>query len=472
MKLKRFLLYLITFLVYTQGFLERFTPLPASGMIEVGVWVLMLVSFRPKSGLVWMIIIFLSGLIAAIGTNTIIPYFKYLRYFFYFYVVYTALWNLHFTKTEFGRYIRFNVTMVLLQGIASIINLTFFGRAEYNVGAMSSLGGTTATVFPLFIFTVLLVVYYFSSFPRKSWHLYILLMIASVFLMAYSSGKRAIFFYIPSFLIIISIICLFSIKRNRAGRKLVYVAGLVVLFLPVFFWGITQAGGIGDSLSGNEDKTKVIRVAFEYAMFYEDSETSTGATTGRSNTTEVVVSQALASWEGWLKGNGFGTMKDEDEITQAGVGYGFVGFSKDVFSGGIIFASLVVAFFIFIIFHQNVKTKDGFSRIMRIAILLVFVVVHFTYSSNFTSSLKINMMLAPLLCFLNSVNYSHLKNYYYSKYLIRSCLKMDKKELYRRKKLYKWTRHQRQQEDKRPEGTALDRHPRDHDLNRLLENHA
>lgn len=418
MKLKQFLLYLITFLVYTQGFLERFTPLPASGMIEVGVWVLMLVSFRPKSGLVWMIIVFLSGLIAAIGTSTIIPYFKYIRYFFYFYVVYTALWNLYFTIAEFGRYIRFNVAMVLLQGIASIINLTFFGRAEYNVGAMSSLGGTTATVFPLFIFTVLLVVYYFSSFPKKSWHLYILLMIASVFLMAFSSGKRAIFFYVPSFLIVISIICLFSIKRKRAGRKLVYVVCLVVLFIPVFFWGITQAGGISDSLSGNENKTGVIRVAFEYAMFYEDSESSSGATMGRSNTTNVIINQALVSKEGWFVGNGFGSMKDENEIAQVGVRYGFVGYSRDVLSGGIIFASLVAAFFIFLIFHRDVKTKDSFSRIMRIAILLVFVVVHFTYSSNFTSSLKINMMLAPLLCFLNSANYIHLKDEYYSKYIV------------------------------------------------------
>ena len=118
-------------------------------------------------------------------------------------------------------------------------------------------------------------------------------------------------------------------------------------------------------------------------------------------------------------GNGFGLMKDENEIAKVGVRYGFVGFSRDVFSGGIVFALYAAVLMIVLIFRKDVETKDGFSKVMRISIALVFVVVHFTYSSDFMVSLKLNMILAPLLCFLNSANYVHIKEYYCTKYLNR-----------------------------------------------------
>ena len=319
---------------------------------------------------------------------------------------------MHFTITEFNRYVKFIVMMVLLQGVASIINLSFFGRAEYNVGAMSSLGGTTATAFPLFVFSILLVIYYFFSFTKRKWYFYILLMIASVFLMAYCSGKRAIFFYVPAFWVAISLICPFFIKWNLFHRKLFWAIVVFVLFIPVYFFGLTQAGGIADSLGGNESKIEILVKAIEYAEFYENADAA-GATVGRSNTTETVLDQALSSKEGWLVGNGFGTIKDESEKDLAGIGYGFVGYSRDVFSGGIVFASLVALFMIFLIFYHDVKTHDSFSTAMRIVIFAVFVVIHFTYSANFTVSLKLNMILAPLLCFLNSANYADLKEYYF-----------------------------------------------------------
>lgn len=411
-----FLLYLVTLLVYTQGFLERFTPIPAKLAIEVCVLFLMLCYFRPKVGIWGMVLILIIGVIASLNTNGILSFIKYIRFFFYFYVLYTVFWRVSFTITEFNHYIRFTIMMVLLQGVASIINIAFFGRAEYNVGAMSSLGGTTATAFPLFIFSVLLVIYYFSSFTRKNWYIYIVLMIASVFLISYSCLKRAIYFYAPPFLLVITIICSLFINRGMFRRKLLGTSIAFVLFIPIFFFGITQAVGISDSLVGNENRIEVLERAIEYAEFYEEAE-SDGATIGRSNTTDAVMNQAVSSVEGWLFGNGFGAMKDEDEISQAGIGYGFVGYSRDVFSGGILFASLLALFMVFLIFHHSPMQRDSFSRVMRFVLFIVFVVIHFTYSANFTVSLKLNMILAPLLCYLNSENYCHLKHHY-STYLL------------------------------------------------------
>lgn len=419
MRFRRFLLYLITLLVYTQGFLERFTYLPASLMIEICVWMLALVSFKPKVGLSRMVGLILIGLCASMATHTVIPYFKHIRFVLYFYVVYTALWNMRFSIAGFGRYLRFNVAMVLFQGIASIINLYFFGRAEYNVGAMSSLGGTTATAYPLLVVVILLVVYYYSSFSKKaSWHLCILLMVASVFLLAFSCGKRAVFIFVPIYFVIITIICSYTIKKHKS-RKLIFIIGLVILVSPVFFWGLQQTEGFNYYLSGRESEEDTAAAALDYAKEYEESESQTRATTGRSNTTMTIIKHAIASEEGWLIGYGFASMKDENEIARIGVAYGFVGITRDIISGGIIFALYATAFMLFLIFRRNVETKDSFSKVMRIALALVFVGIHFIYSSDFTVSLKLNMILAPLLCFLNSANYVHIKDYYCSIYLNR-----------------------------------------------------
>lgn len=417
MKIKLFLLYLITLLVYTQGFLERFTPFPAELAIEIGVLALMLFSFRPKVGLLWMVVIGVVGVFASmLSSSGLASFMKYFRYFFYFYVVFTALWNMQFTIVEFNRYVRFIVMMVLLQGVASVINLAFFGMIEYNVGAMSSMGGTTATAFPLFIFSVLLVVFYFSKFDKKKWYVYILLMIASVFLMAYGSGKRAIFFYVPAFLVGISMICTFLLRKGKLNRKILWIISVIVLFAPVYFIGITQVGGISNQMSGDENRMEVLTKAFDYAQEYEDAE-SNGGTMGRSNTTEVILYQAIQSREGWFAGHGFSAVKDDNEKSLSGVIYGIVGYTRDVFSGGLVFASLVALFFVFLIFYRDTKQQDKFSKAMRIVILIVFIVIHFTYSSDFTVRLKMNMILAPILCFLNSSNYIHLKEYY-RQYLI------------------------------------------------------
>lgn len=48
-QIKIFSFYLITFLVYTQGFWERFTTLPAQNLLELAIGFVTLFAFRPKN---------------------------------------------------------------------------------------------------------------------------------------------------------------------------------------------------------------------------------------------------------------------------------------------------------------------------------------------------------------------------------------------------------------------------------------
>ena len=99
--------------------------------------------------------------------------------------------------------------------------------------------------------------------------------------------------------------------------------------------------------------------------------------------------------------------------------YGITGFTRDILSGGIILA--ILTFFLFCIFifkDKGINNSDGFFKLTRLGLLFVFIYVHFAYSSDFIISLKMNMILLILVCFLNSPKYHHLREHY-SRYLIQ-----------------------------------------------------
>lgn len=417
-KLNIYLYYIILFLVYTQGFWERFTPFPAQMFLEICLIILAAFSFKPcfTPQLIGVGIVLIIGLIASLATSTFVPYLKSFRFMLYFFFIYSALWNTNFTINQFNRLLKFIVGLIFLQGIASIYQTFIIGeRVEGYVGFMSSLGGTTATVFPVFITGISVMLYLYSNRQFKKKNIVCLILcVTSVCLMGYSSGKRAIFFLIP-FIVLISIaISRFFYVRQYIGnirRKIFHLCLVLILLFPVYIVGISTSRGFNYGLKGGESNLEILKSAVEYARSYE-SATSGGATIGRSGSTKNIMTQAFSSSEYFSVGSGFGSIKDEETANARDIGYGVVGFTRDVFSGGFIYAAAVVIWYIFMFFYTNRQFSSNVARAGKWIVLTIFVITHFFYSSDFTVHLKLTAILSLLLCLLNSHKYEHLRQYY------------------------------------------------------------
>lgn len=418
-KVNIFFYYLILFLVYTQGFWERFTFFPAQLFLEICVLIIAVTSFRPliTKPLSAVIIVICIGFISAIATSSSISYCKSIRYILYFFIIYNMLWNTTFTIGQFNKLIKFITGLILLQGIASIYQAFIIGdRVEGYVGFMSSIGGTTATAFPIFVIGILTTLYLFSNqeFTNK-YTLYLILCIISVCLVGYSSGKRAIYFFIPFILITSFIISSFSYNKlysNKLRSKLLHCLIASILIFPIYISGISTSRGLNYNLQGTESNIDILNSALEYTRMYETSY-SGNASIGRSNSTMNIIKQAFSSTDYLLVGSGFGSIKEEDTINERNIGYGFVGFTRDVFSGGFIYALAVAFLFVYLFFFKDTPSSN-ITQAIRWIILITFVTIHFTYSSDFTVHLKLTAILSLLLCLLNSHNYENIRQYYYN----------------------------------------------------------
>ena len=122
-KLNTFLLYLVLFFVYTQGFWERFTFLPAQNILEGFIALFILTGIKQiklnTPGLSIFLLFFLTMIISPIITETVVNAFRYYRFFFYTYFIYSILWNKYFTIIGFIKLLRFTVFLVILQGVAA-----------------------------------------------------------------------------------------------------------------------------------------------------------------------------------------------------------------------------------------------------------------------------------------------------------------------------------------------------------------
>lgn len=430
---------MIGFFVYTQGYWERFTPIPAKGVLEILMLLMTIFYFRPKNkkSVLLFLSIFVVGLFSAFYTGTVIKFFKFIRFLFYSYVLIDVVQQCHFSVSQFRKVFRYFVFLVLLQGFAAVIQVFVLqDRVEGYVGMMSSSGGATATAFPMMIISLTTVVFCFSKSLNRKWNLLMILIVLSMFLVGYSSGKRAIYYLIPLGAILGMIVSYRIAQKNhiRLGMKKIYF--FIVLFLlcvPLFFYGVTNSLGYSYELTGNETKSEVLIKMWEYTQNYEQAELD-GVTVGRSNTTELLLSMAFSDKDFFWCGKGFQSEKDEDAITEMGVGYGFVGLTRDLFAGGFVFSILTIIFLLHLILRKDYKINDAFSKSLRTVLVMVFVTIHFFYSADFTLSLKMTCVLALIISFANSRHYYHIKNIGLKTYLIHKSEIIKKRKIKRNKK--------------------------------------
>lgn len=408
-KVKLNLLFLCLFFVYTQGMWERtFFFLPdVTYIIDVSVVAFILFQFKWNTKTpgfrVFFAFLLTAFLVGMTNSDSIIETFLYIRFTIYTYLIYVQIYSLGLDAKTWFRLLKFSVWMILIQVIGSLYTIFFLGeQIEGYVGLMSSTGGTTATIFPLFVSSVALLYYLFrSKMQWKEW-LILLLVFLSAFLVGYASGKRGIYFTLPVFFII-TILMAFPIliKSGFFKRKLIGIGSITALLIPVLIFGIFNSRGLNYSLSGNESYSEVILNSFSFAEEYESATDQYGRTIGRMNTTTQILDKSLSDPTLFISGVGYGTTKEESTMLRLGYGYGLVGFTRDLISAGWILSMLTVIFMAVIILRNN-SVKLGLTKVLRRLIFLVFLYTHFFYSSDFTVSLKINLLMVILLALINS----------------------------------------------------------------------
>lgn len=417
-RVKLYFLYAILFLVFTQGFWERYTPIPAQPILEILIIGITLLSYKSiLNPLCYNFLFVLSvGLICSISTASSIAYFKSIRFVLYFFFLYDIYRSTHFEIHQYLRLLKFLMGLVLLQGIASIIQIFVIEKQiEGYVGYMSSLGGSTATTFLVLVLSICMVILLYSNkqLPRKYIY-FILLCIASAMLVGYSSGKRTIYFIAPITIILsvfLTRICINKYRLVEFRKKLIYISILIIILLPIYIIGATSTQfQLDNQVKKSGNRMGIISSMIEYAIFYENSEHK-GRSTGRSGTTENILKSALNDSQYFLVGSGFNSYKNQNIARERNVIYGIVGFTRDVFSGGIIFAVLMSLWFIKAILYHDKIEQDPFSITLKYMILFSFLFTHFAYSADYVTHLKLTSLLILILPIINSKEYVHIKEY-------------------------------------------------------------
>jgi hypothetical protein len=408
-KLKLNLLFLVLFFVFTQGMWERilfFLP-EVTYIVDIAVVGFLLFQFRfstktpgQKGFLLYLLIAFVIGIS---NNDSPTEIFLYTRFVVYTFLIYVQLYQSNLEVQQWQRIFAFTFWLVVAQILGALYTLLILGeQVEGFVGLMSSNGGTTATVFPLLISSLVFLYYLFrSKMGMKQW-LMLGLIFASVFMVAYASGKRGIYFTVPAFFIITILLSFRTLFSNGFfQKKLVGISIIGVLIFPFLIYGIVNSRGLNYSLSGNESYSEIIMNSFTFAEEYESATDQYGRTIGRSNTTAQILDKSLGDEQLFISGAGYGTTKEESTMLRLGYGYGIVGFTRDIVSAGWIYSIMTVVLISGIIL-RNRSYKLGITKVARRLILLIFLYTHLFYSSDLTVSLKINLVIVLLLALINS----------------------------------------------------------------------
>lgn len=425
MSSRRFLwLFVALFMVFTQGFWERILLLPpgSSLIIEIPIWFYLGLSSstfnKDTPGHILVIIyVFFVCLTGLLNQSEFVTWIKYTRFFLYFYLIYQSLWSTPVTSKQWRLILKFVIFLILLQGFGSAYNIFILNqRVEGHVGLMSSLGGTTASTFPLVVISSSSVIFIFARRQGVKFILYLTLIVICAVFVGYASGKRAIFFTIPLFLMITFLISYLQLKRNRTFYKKIVVIGLVIVFtIPVYLFGITTSHGLNYNLTGNESKMEVVAKAIDYVHQYEESTSLYGKTTGRTGTTFQILNKSTVDLYSFVVGSGYGSIKEEKTLHMLGVNYGIVGFTRDIISGGWLVMILTVLILSKVILsNRSINFKS--TKALRLVLFAGFLFTHFTYSSDFTVHLKITFLLAILCAFINAPTHRRTLNIIISHY--------------------------------------------------------
>lgn len=410
-KLKFNLIILSIFLVYTQGLWERlllagdFIKYAIDAVLLLAVLINFKYSFKVPGSKIFLWFLITIFVVSIANSTNFIDTFLYVRYILFAYLIFHQFYITRLTVRQFKILLKIIYFSVIIQGIGAAFNLFVLGiRVEGYVGLMSSLGGTTATSFPLLVISLVVVFFLLNNTLNRKLLVSIVMLLASAFLVSFSSGKRGIYLLVPSIILIV----IGLVGKNIKLKKLRQLVIGVIVVVPIFFYGISNSRGFNYNLSGNESYLQIASVSRDYTESYETATDQYGNSIGRSNSTSNIVDNSFKNNENFFFGHGFGISKNESFLKMINVNYGIVGFTNTLISGGWIFTVLFVVLILSTILKTNYKI-DYKSRLILKTIAINFMLIHLVYSSDYFVSLKLMFIVMLILAIVKSPLYLDYK---------------------------------------------------------------
>lgn len=323
--------------------------------------------------------------------------------------------NSKFTLNQLKSLVKFIYFIVLIQIPIAIIKYFILDwDGEWPLGLI---GYSYSTLLVLMFFSGIMS-YYFITKKYKY-----LLLILGVLIIAISSGKRAVVFLIPLFLMISNILNINSLKN---GFKSVF---LFIVISPMIIYVLVRAAP-----SLNPERKVWGTFDVDYVLNYSDDYTSStrvgvqNKLSNRSTTTSYVFEKLLNNSGNFLFGYGGdkfsktlkGLNKSSNDV--ANIEYGINGFSWLAYQFGVI--SSILWFVFFIRFYFKGKkifrlTNNTFWRVYGQTIMLSSLVlsfVQFFYAPDYKNPLFISyvyVFLFPALIFkdIYVLETKHKKNF-------------------------------------------------------------
>jgi hypothetical protein len=399
--MKRFPFYgllLFFVLLYTQGLGSRLgiPKLAIEGLLSLLSLAVLLSQWRtlgrPAPGFLFLWFYLGWSLAACIHNDEgLLRGLLYPRFLLASYLVFWAVWSSRFTLRQLFWINRVILALFFTQvAAAAFYWLVLHQQVEAVVGTLGRETGGIATVFPMFAFSCLLA--FFLYYNR----LVFLLAAFSFFLVSYSSGKLAIYYFIPV-LILLGLI-LYGAAEGlpgalRRGRVLVLLFICLLPFL-VFLLSHTHRAEYLQKESGLYNK---IAAFFQYTRT-TSLESRSWYTTTRAGTSRRIIEETFQRGPlVFLFGQGphvfldMSGQADQGAYNRYGIIYGIVGWSADALAVGwpAMFAHLGFYSYLFYLLLRN-KSAPGRSpywRALRLTVKLgffVFLLSYFLYSINFT----------------------------------------------------------------------------------------
>lgn len=357
--------------VFTQGALERLGLPDAALKITLMASVLLVCfSLWGRTALEWppglvfvVLFVFWTVLSGIASGDGLYRSFLYFRLLVFGYLVFWAVWNARLTRGEIVGLGRLIFALCLLQIAASLVHVFVLGeRVEAHVGTLEAGAGTPATAFPLLAMAYVMAFYFY--YKRSAW----MVLLAFAFgIVGYSSGKRAIYFLMPTFYALL-LVWYCVRERSLANLRQIITPFLVcALFVPVMMFGLTdskqfghlQGAGIAEILTGS----------FEVVGEYNNWTNASGETSGRNATSLKVLSLLPQEIFGdLLLGLGPASMKDAGEERgqkQIGIDYGLVDWSIMTLSIGWPGLLFHMSFFFWLWWKLHLRDSSRFNSAAR-----------------------------------------------------------------------------------------------------------
>jgi hypothetical protein len=313
------------------------------------------------------------------------------RYLIAAYLVFWAIWNSDFTARQLSWIHTIIFAAFLVQVPAACFEWLVRGRlVEATVGVLGSTTGGIATSFPMFAFSCMLAFFLYYS------RLIFLLAAFSFFLVGSASGKLAIYYFLPTMLVLGFVLYAAAEGVRQTLRRAVPVALLAVCAFPLLMYLLSHSRRTEmlQEQRGVRDKIGSF-LAYSQATALSDQSWYTGS---RYSTSRRIIEETFRrSPSVFLFGQGthvFQEASGEEDggaYDEYGIIYGIVGWGQDALAVGwpAMFAHVGFYAYLFWLLRKRKRTLrlDTYWKAIFLTVELwfcVFLLTYFLYSPHFT----------------------------------------------------------------------------------------